>query len=202
MAILTCVPKPEEHLLALMKNTNRKLRNALKCASSCSLDSGPPLGCVRRGLSSLVIRNSNGIGLHNAPVARVISSTMATRRRDGVLHVRHDALLAVVPIVYCETVHVNLLLRLAPQLDRVRQRALLAKLAVDAAVVGAFLAAVPDGATFHHLEEGLEDWDAGGDDNKIAFDSDHEIVSARRLRRKRDACGTYDVQYNGSQRSS
>lgn len=83
-------------------------------------DSGPPLCRVSRRLSPLVICNSNGVGLHDTSIGGVIRPALTTGRRNGVLHIPDDALFAVVPVVYREAVHVDLFLRLAPQLDRVR----------------------------------------------------------------------------------
>lgn len=118
------------------------------------------------------------------------------------LHVPDDALLALVPVVDREAVHVDLLPRLAPQLDRVLLRALLAKLSVGAAVIGALLAAVPDGAALDHLQKGLEDGDAGRNDDEVSFDTNCGGLLASRALGVQAMGDTYDVQYNGSHRSS
>src|SRR5690606_293220 len=102
-------------------------------ARSSMSDSGPPLCRVRRRLSPLVVCNSNGVGFHDTSIGGVIRPALPAGRRNGVLHIPDDALLAVVPVVYREAVHVDLFLRLAPQLDRVRLRALLAELPIESA---------------------------------------------------------------------
>jgi hypothetical protein len=115
-----------------------------------------------------------------------------------------DVFLAVFLGVYREAVRVDLLLGLAPELQGVcLLRALLAEVLVLAIVAGALLRP-PVCASLGPLDEGLEERDAGCDDDEVAFDAvQGDTVSGLGLGRMgEDGCDTYDVQYKGSHKSS
>lgn len=95
---------------------------------------------------------------------------MPTRTRSRRPLVRiHNTLLTILLGMDRKPVRIDLLLGLAPQLDAGLGGALLAVVFVGA-VAGVFLG-VPDGPAFGHFEDGLQDGDAGCDDDEVAFDA-------------------------------